>query len=149
MNEIEKIKNLREATGLSFNQIKKALDEAGGDEVKAVEVLKSYGTSVAEKKSSRELKEGIVDSYIHGNKKVGSILELHCETDFVARNEEFQLLAHNLAMHIAATHPTDEAELLGQAFIKDPNVTIQDLITSAIAKLGENIRIGKFATFVL
>lgn len=149
MSEIDKIKSLREATGLSFGQIKKALDEAGGDEAKAVEVLKTYGAAMAEKKSSRAATEGIVESYIHGNKKVGVLMELLCETDFVARNEEFRALAHDIAMHIAAMHPADEQELLSQPFIKDPNATIKSLIESAVGKLGENIRLGKFVLFEL
>jgi elongation factor Ts len=149
MNEIEKIKTLREATGLSFAQIKKALDEAGGDETKAVEVLKSYGASMAEKKSSRDVSEGLVESYIHSNRKVGSLIELLCETDFVARNEGFKELAHDLAMHVVAMRPADEAELLAQPFVKDPNMTIKDVVNGAIAKLGENIRIGKFTIFAL
>ncbi|MEK7589023.1 MAG: elongation factor Ts [Patescibacteria group bacterium] len=149
MNEIEKIKALREATGLSFAQIKKALDEAGGDAAKAVEVLKSYGASIAAKKSSREMGEGIIDSYIHSTKKIGALVELLCETDFVARNSEFQAMAHDIAMHIVAMRPADEAELLSQAFVKDPSVTIKDVVNGAIAKLGENIRIGKFTIFEL
>jgi len=149
MNEIEKIKTLREATGLSFAQIKKALDEAGGDAAKAVEVLKSYGASMAAKKSSREMGEGIIDSYIHSTKKIGALVELLCETDFVARNSEFRAMAHDIAMHVVAMRPTDEAELLSQAFIKDPAITIKDVVNGAIAKLGENIRIGKFTIFEL
>jgi elongation factor Ts len=149
MSGMDKIKSLREATGLSFAQIKKALDEAGGDEIKAAEVLKSYGAATAAKKSSREMKEGIVESYIHGNRKVGTMVELLCETDFVARNEEFKAVAHDIAMHIAAMRPADSEELLSQPFIKDPNVTVKDLITGLVAKLGENIQLGKFIIFEL
>ena len=118
MNEIEKIKALREATGLSFAQIKKALDEAGGDAAKAVEVLKSYGASIAAKKSSREMGEGIIDSYIHSTKKIGALVELLCETDFVARNSEFQAMAHDIAMHIVAMRPADEAELYPRRLLR-------------------------------
>lgn len=146
---MDKIKSLRDATGLSFAQIKKALDEAGGDESKAAEILKSYGAASAAKKAGREVKEGIVESYVHGNRKVGTMLELLCETDFVARNEDFKALAHDIAMHVAAMRPTDETELLAQPFIKDPNVTISDLITGAVQKLGENIKLGKFVVFEL
>src|SRR3989344_2504350 len=98
MINTDKIKQLRDQTGLSFNEIKKALSEAGDDIAKALEVLKTRGATIADKKSSRQVKAGVVDSYIHGTRKVGSILELLCETDFVARNDEFKFLAHELAM---------------------------------------------------
>ena len=142
--DVEKVKNLRESTGLSFNEIKKALDEAGGDEAKAVEILKVRGIKMAENKSSREVKEGVIVSYIHATKKLGSMVEVLCETDFVARNMEFQKLAHDIAMHIAAMRPGDDKELLAQPFVKDPDVTVQELINQSIAKLGENIQIGRF-----
>ena len=147
MADTDKIKNLRESTGLSLSQIKKALDEAGGDETKAREILKAQGVAVAAKKSSREMKEGIVDAYIHANKKLGVMVEVSCETDFVARNSEFQKLAHDLAMHIAASKPGNAEELLGQPFIKDPSLTVHDLISQHIAKLGENIQVGRFEIF--
>ncbi len=142
--EIEKIKSLRDSTGLSFNEIKKSLIEAGGEVAKAAEALKNLGFSMAAKKSSREVKEGIVEAYIHSNRKVGSMIELLCETDFVARNMEFQKLAHDIAMHVAAMRPGDAKELLGQPFIKDQDVTVQELINQYIAKLGENIQLGEF-----
>ena len=146
-SEIEKIKSLRDHTGLSLNEIKKALVEAGGDEDKAKEILGKIGESMAAKKSSRQVKEGLVETYIHTTKKTGSMLELLCETDFVARNMEFQKLAKDLAMHIVAMKPTDAKDLLAQPFVKDPNVTVQDLINQSIAKLGENIQIGRFELF--
>src|SRR3989338_10102670 len=99
---IDTIKELRELTGLSFNEIRKALVEAGDNREKALEILKTRGASIAEKKSSRSTSEGIVESYIHITRKVGVILELLCETDFVARNPMFVELAHECAMHIAA-----------------------------------------------
>ena len=147
MADTDKIKNLRESTGLSLGQIKKALDEAGGDEAKAREILKAQGVAVAAKKSSREMKEGIVDAYIHANRKLGAMVEVSCEPDFVARNSEFQRLAHDLAMHIAAVKPGTAEELLGQPFIKDPSLTVRDLISQHIAKLGENIQVGRFEIF--
>lgn len=143
-SEIEKIKNLRDSTGLSLGEIKKALTESGGDEEKAREILNSLGAKMADKKSARQVKEGIVDSYIHNNRKVGSMIELLCETDFVARNVEFQKLAHELVMHIAAMRPSNNEELLAQPFVMDPGVTIGELINKHIAKLGENIQIGRF-----
>ena len=146
-SEMEKIKHLRELTGLSLNEIKKALLEAAGDVVKAAEVLKKLGVSMAAKKSSREVKEGIVESYIHSTKKVGSMIEILCETDFVARNIEFQKLAHDIAMHVAAMKPGDDKELLSQPFIKDQDLTVQELINQHVAKLGENIKLGRFQVF--
>jgi elongation factor Ts len=146
-NDIAIIKKLREVTGLSFDKIKKAMDEAGGDEAKALEVLKSYQGSMAAKKADREVKEGIVDSYIHTNKKIGAMVELLCETDFVARNNEFQDLARGIAMHATAMKPADAAETLTQPFVKDPSVTVQDMINQAIAKLGENIQLGRVDVF--
>lgn len=147
MDEISKIKSLREATGLSFNEIKKALTEAGGDEAKAMDVLKAMSGALAEKKSSREVKEGIIGTYLHSNKRVGSMVEVMCETDFVAKNADFQELAHDLAMHLVAMKPADEAEFLAQPFVKDPSITIEALIHQYVAKLGENIKLGRFQVF--
>ena len=145
--DVEKVKNLRESTGLSFNEIKKALDEAGGDEAKAVEILKVRGIKMAENKSSREVVEGVIVSYIHATKKLGSMVEVLCETDFVARNDDFQDLAREIAMHIAAMRPENVDELLGQPYVKDQNMTVKELINSHMAKLGENIQIGRFEIF--
>ncbi len=149
MSDIEKIKALREATGLSLNEIKKALDESGNNEAKALEALKTLGASMAAKRASREVKEGIVSSYVHSTKKTGAMVELLCETDFVARNQEFQELGRDLAMHITAMKPADAEECLAQPFIKDSERTIKDVISGAIAKLGENIQLGKFSVFEL
>ena len=146
-SEIDKIKDLRDSTGLSFNEIKKALTEAEGDEIRAKELLHNLGAVAAAKKSSREAKEGIVDSYIHNNRKVGSVVVLYCETDFVARNNECQNLAHELAMHIAALRPGSAEELMGQPFIKDQDITVNELINQKIAMLGENIQLGQFQVF--
>jgi len=132
---------------VSFSEVKKALDEAGGDIVRAMEVLKAHGVAVAVKKSSREVKEGVVDAYIHATKKLGALVEVLCETDFVARNVEFQKLAHELAMQIAATRPGTLEDLLSQPFIKDQDITVKDFINQYIAKLGENIRVGRFEIF--
>ena len=144
---IDQIKVLRDKTGLSVAAVKKALSEANGDETKALELLKARGGAVAAGKAGRELKAGIVESYVHGNKRTGCMLELMCETDFVARNSEFIELAHDLAMHITAMKPQNKEELLEQPFIKDPNQTIKDLMTGVIAKLGENIQVGRFEQF--
>lgn len=149
MSNTEKIKHLRDTTGLPLGQIKKALDEAGGDAARAVEVLRAHGIAVAAKKSSREVKEGVVDAYIHATKKLGVIIEVLCETDFVARNAEFQKLAHELAMQVAAAKPGTVDDLLAQPFIKDQDITIKELVNQYIAKLGENIQIGRFEIFQL
>ncbi len=145
--DVEKVKHLRESTGLSLNEIKKALDEAEGDETKAMEILKIQGVKMAEKKASREVKEGIVASYIHATRKLGSMVEVFCETDFVARNADFQELAREIVMHIAAMKPVDVSELLEQPYVKDQDITIKDFINRYIAKLGENIQVGRFEIF--
>ncbi len=144
MSDIEKVKKIREATSLSVGEISKALAEAGGNEVKALEFLKNRGVQIASKKAAREIKEGIVECYIHGNKKVGAILELGSETDFVARNEEFKKLAHELAMQVVSMNPKDVDELMSQPFIKDSTMTVAELVNQYIAKLGENIKVGNF-----
>ena len=144
---IEKIKNLRDSTGLSFNEIRKALDETGGDEQRAREILNKRGAQIAAKKSARQAKEGVVVSYIHSTRKIGSMVELLCETDFVARNIEFQKLAHELAMHIAAMKPDSVENLLAQPFVRDQDTTVLELINQHVAKLGENIQVGRFEIF--
>lgn len=144
---IDIIKKIREQTGLSVADIRWALEEAGGDEKKALEILGSRGHEIAEKKSSRRVKEGAVESYIHANRKVGASLVLHCETDFVAKSPDFLELAHDLAMQVASMDPKNADELLSQPFIKDQNLTVKELIAGYIAKLGENIKIGEFSRF--
>lgn len=144
---IDIIKKLRAETGLSVADIKNALAEAGGDEKKALEILGLQGHKIAEKKAGRRAEEGIVESYIHANKKVGAIVVLNCETDFVAKSPDFLELAHYLAMQIASIAPEDADELMEQAFIKDQDITVKDLINRYIAKLGENIKVGELARF--
>ena len=147
MSDLSKVKDLRTRTGVSFSEVKKALDEADGDVARAMEVLKAHGVAVAAKKSSREVKEGVVDAYIHATKKLGALVEVLCETDFVARNVEFQKLAHELVMEVAATKPGTLEDLLSQPFIKDQDITVKDFINQYVAKLGENIQIGRFEIF--
>ena len=144
---IDAIKDLRELTGLPFKEIQKALAQAQGDTKQALEILKQSGAAIAEKKSSRSTNEGLVASYIHATKKVGVLVELLCETDFVARNPLFTELAHDCALHIAAMQPQDVPELLAQPFVKDESMSVGKLITDAIAKLGENIKINRFQRF--
>ena len=138
---------MRDATGLSFKEIKEALKGAGGDETRAIKVLKARGVALAQKKASRAPQEGVVNAYIHTTKKVGVLVELLCETDFVARNPLFTELSRELAMHIAAVNPESVKQLLEQPYIKDENISIQDLIAQYVAKLGENIKMGRFVRF--
>lgn len=146
---MDKIKNLREKTGISIMMCKKALEETDGDEAKAIEWLRKHGVDVAEKKASRSTGAGIVDAYIHSNGQVGVLVELRSETDFVARNEEFKELAHDIAMHIAASDPEDVEALLEQPFIKDMGMTISEHIKSFIQKFGEKIEVERFERFTL
>ena len=188
------VKELREKTGAGMMDCKKALTEAGGDMDKAVDWLRQKGLSAAAKKAGRAATEGAVASYIHGGGKIGVLVEVNCETDFVARNEAFQELVKDIALHVAAAAPryvrreeVDAAELerelevyrgqlreqgkpekiwdkilegkkerfyqeiclLEQPFVKDPDRTVQQLVTDAVAKIGENITVRRFARFVL
>src|SRR3990167_1835673 len=118
MINLEEIKKLRDETGVSVIQCKKALEEADGDLAKAKEILAKIAAKLAQSKSDRDSSEGIIYSYIHTNHKIGVLLELSCETDFVARNEDFVKLAHELSMQIASTNPADLDELLPQDYIR-------------------------------
>jgi len=144
MINIAQIKKLRTETGAGIADIKQALEEAGGDLVTAKRILKQKGIDKADKKADRETKAGIVESYIHATKTSGATVVLTCETDFVARTEEFKNLAHELAMQICAMDPKDIKELLAQPWIRDEKMTIKDLVKQAIAKFGENIKIKEF-----
>ncbi|NQT95696.1 MAG: translation elongation factor Ts [Candidatus Omnitrophica bacterium] len=189
---LDKVKKLREKTNAGMMDCKTALSEAKGNIDKAVEILRKKGVSLATKKSSRAAKEGIVASYIHMNGKIGVLVEVNCETDFVARNEEFKVFVKDLTMQIAAADPTytnkedvpeealkkekdiikeqskdkpkaalekiiegklnsfyQESCLMEQPFIKDPKVFIKDLLTSVIAKTGENIVVKRFTRYQL
>ncbi len=143
----EQIKELRDRTGISIGQCKKALEEVGGDMDKALASLKAQGAAIADKKSSRTLGAGKVSAYIHSNGNMGSMVQIHSETDFVAKNPEFRALADDLAMHVAAMHPVDLTELLEQPFIKEPSLTIKDLIQNHVQKFGERIEIARFVRF--
>jgi elongation factor Ts len=141
----EQIKELRHKTGISIAQCKKALEETGGDMAKALEVLKEASSAIAEKKSFRTLGAGAVGSYIHNNHAIGALVVLQSETDFVSKNPDFRALADDLAMHITACEPSDKEELLAQPFVKDPSLTVDDLIKSTVQKFGERIEISKFS----
>jgi len=143
------VKKLRDKTGASMMECKGALDKSKGDEIKALEILEEKGKMTAMKKSERKAKEGVIISYIHSNNKMGVLLELKCETDFVARNQEFKDLARELAMHIAGMGSKDEESLLSEPYVKDPSKTVKDIIDEKITKLGENIKIGRFSRFEL
>lgn len=188
------VKQLREKTGAGVVDAKKALDESGGDMEKALDILRKRGQAKALKKTDRETKEGVIAMYMHPNKKIGSMVKLFCETDFVSRNNEFQDLAKDIAMHVAALHPKvlraedlpsdivekeksiwaeqlktegkpesmmatimigkekkfrEEAALLSQSFVKDPDKKVKDLIDEAIGKMGENIVVGEFVRYEL
>ena len=185
---------LRQKTGCGVGDCIGALEEAGGDIEKAIDVLRKTGLKKAEKRAGNVTKEGVITSYSHAGGKVGVLVELNCETDFVARNESFQTLAADIAMHIAASAPEylspedvpteilgrekdvlreqlkaegkpeamfekilegklkkfyEEQCLLQQPFFKDDQMTIQELITQAIGKLGENVKVRRFARFSL
>jgi elongation factor Ts len=153
---MDTIKELREKTGLSLAQIKKALDEANGDKEKALAILAEYSQASASKKADREITAGVVSSYIHGSGTIGVLLELGCETDFVAKNEEFVSLAKDLAMHVCAMSPTsinnednlgEETSLLHQSFIKDPSMTVEQRLSGAVQKFGENTRVTRFVRY--
>jgi elongation factor Ts len=146
MNLIEKIKKLREETEISIAECKKALEEAKGDLEKAKEILKKRYGEMAKKRKKRETKEGIIEAYIHPGRRIGVLLELRCESDFVAKNPEFQKLAHELCLQIAAIDP-EEIPLLEQNWIRDESKKIKDLISEYIAKFDENIIVGRFARF--
>ena len=158
------IKALRELTGAGIMDSKRALEEAGGDIERAQDILREKGIASAAKKSDRETEQGIIESYIHSGGRIGAMIEANCETDFVARTEDFKALAHDIAMQVAAMNPRfiDESEipdgddvnpqescLLQQPFIKDPGMTIDELVKELIGKLGENIRIRRFSRFSL
>lgn len=191
---LDKIKKLRELTGVGVVEVKKALEEARGDEAEAKKILKIRGQEKASKKQGRTANEGTVVSYVHGNGRVGAMVKLLSETDFVARNKEFKDLAYDIAMHIAAMNPKyikpedvpedvldkereiwkaqmadqkkpaeilkkiiegkekkyrEEASLLSQPFVKNPEVTVGELIAEMTGKIGENIQVGEFCRIEL
>jgi elongation factor Ts len=157
------IKELREATAAGVMDAKRALEASGGNMEKAKDILREQGMARAEKRSERETKQGILESYIHQN-RIGVLVELNCETDFVANTPEFKQLARDVAMQIAAMDPKvvsadqrtpehegpdSEVVLMAQPHIKDAKRTIDDLVKDVIAKTGENVRVSRFARFQL
>jgi len=178
MISIDQIKQLREITGVSISECKKALQEANGDGTKAKEILRKRGQDFAKKRIEKEAGQGIIESYIHSGKKIGVMVELRCESDFVAKSEDFQKLAHELCLQIAAISPEEVDELhsssatesrlrdeggkesealfdfavawvLEQPWIKDESKNIKELIEEHIAKFGENIILKRFIRYEL
>jgi len=160
----EDVRELRQRTSAGVMECKRALEEADGDFDRAMEILRQRGVALAEKKAHRQTSQGLVECYIHAGGRIGAMVEVNCETDFVARTDTFKALAHDLAMQVAATGPLSVSEedlpagaegepvemcLLRQPYIRDPSRTIQDLIAEAIAQTGENIRVRRFARFEL
>jgi len=143
------VKRLREETGAGVMDCKRALDEAKGDFEKARGLIKERGLAKAKEKADREAKEGIVEAYVHAGGRIGAIVELSSETDFVARNPDFRGLAKEIAMQVAAMDPTDVDQLLEQPYIRDSSKTIGELVTTIAATTGENVRIKRFKRFEL
>ena len=149
MATAQEVAKLRTETGAGVMECKKALQDAGGDYEKAKSLIKERGLARAAKKSDREANQGLVESYIHGGGRIGALVELSSETDFVARNDDFKDLARNIAMQVVAMEPTDVDELLKQPYIKDAGKTIGDLVTALAASTGENVHVRRIARFEL
>jgi len=158
------IKELRGRTSAGVMDCKRALDDSNGDVEKAEKLLREQGIASAARKAGRDTEQGVIETYVHGGGRIGSMVEVNCETDFVARTEEFLTLAHDIAMQVAAMSPltvsneknieindseSEDSSLLSQPFIKDPSKSIQDLINETVGKLGENIRVRRFQRFSL
>ena len=158
------VKELRERTGAGIMECKSALEEAEGDIERAMAVLQTRGLAMAEKRAHRETTQGLVECYIHAGGRIGAMVEVNCETDFVARTDDFKTLAHELAMQVAATNPLSVSEedlptgaegdpaelcLLRQPYIRDNSRTVDDVVKDVIAKTGENIRVRRFSRFEL
>lgn len=145
----EDIVKLREKTKAGVIDVRRALEESGGDLAKAEEILQSLGAVKASAKSDRPTGSGLVETYTHQDGKIGVMVELACETDFVAKTDEFKALAHELALQVAAMDPTTVDELLDQEFIKEPSKKVSGVIHDTVAKTGENIKVKRFQRFVL
>ena len=152
------IRAIRDETGAGVMDITRAIEEANGALQGARELLTERGARMSANNSDRETKEGLIEAYIHPGRPLGALLELNCETDFVARTDEFKSLARDLAMHIAAMQPErisdDEADptaegdsLMSQAWFRDGSLTVEEVIQAAIGKLGENVKVGRFSRF--
>ena len=142
------VKELREKTGAGMMECKKVLAETDGNEEKAIELLKERGVLKAEKKSGRIAAEGLVNTYISDDKKVGAIVEVNCETDFVSRGDDFKAFVASIAKQVATQDPKDVEDLLAQKYIEDESITVQEALTNLIAKIGENMSIRRFERYV-
>jgi elongation factor Ts len=158
------VKELRERTGAGVMECKRALEEAGSDLDRAVVVLQARGMAAAEKRAHRETSQGMIECYVHAGGRLAAMVEVNCETDFVARTDDFKRLARDLAMQVVAANPLSVAEddlpsgaegdptelcLLRQPFIRDESRTVDEVVKEVIAKTGENIRVRRFARFEL
>ena len=146
---MDKIKELREITGAGVMDAKKALEETGGDIAKAIEIIRAKGLSKAASKSDREVRSGKVYCYTHGGGSSAAMVEIACETDFVAKTPEFENLCKEVALQVVSMSPASVEDLLKQEYIRDGGKTIDDLVKELIAKTGENIRVVRFARFKL
>ncbi|MDD4026666.1 MAG: translation elongation factor Ts [Candidatus Shapirobacteria bacterium] len=144
---IELVKKLRAEMGLGIMEIKSALEEADGDETKAKQILKEKGFKKAETKAERETHQGRVATYTHTTGKIGVMVELLCETDFVAKHEDFINLTKEICLQVAAMNPETVEDLMKQEFIKDPSKTIEEMVKALIVKFGENMKINRFSRF--
>jgi len=144
---LEMLKKLREATSAGVSDCRQALEDTDGDFDHAKKLLNRRSIEKAAKKVGKYTSQGIIESYIHANGKVGVLLELRCETDFVARTEAFKALAHELALQVAAMKPKAVKELLAEDYIRDSTVKISDLIKQTVAKVGENITVARFICY--
>ena len=145
----KEVQRLRAETNAGVMDCKRALEETGGDYAKALTLIKERGIQSVAKKSERTAKEGVIASYIHANKRVGALVELASETDFVSRGEEFQKLAQEIAMQVAAMEPATVDELLEQPYIRDTSKRIKDLVTDVAASTKENVHVRRIQRFAL
>jgi elongation factor Ts len=145
---VDDIRKLRAETGAGIADCREAIEEAGGDLTKAKDVLKKKGLDKATSKSDREVNAGVIETFSHGG-RIGVLVEVLCETDFVAKTEDFKTLAHELAMQVASMRAETAEELLSQEYVRDGSKTVQDLVHETVAKLGENIQIGRISRIEL
>lgn len=145
---LERIKKLREDTGAGVSDCRQALEDAGGDYAKAKKLIMERGLEKAAKKEGRQTQQGLIESYVHAG-RVGVLVELRCETDFVARTDDFKKLAHELALQVASMNPKNVKELLASPYIRDEGVTIESLVKQTTARVGENITVARFTRIAL
>jgi elongation factor Ts len=145
---LDLIKKLREATSAGVSDCRQALEDASGDLEKAKKLILERGLEKAAKKGGRETSQGLIESYVHAG-RVGVLVEVRCETDFVARTDDFKKLSHEIALQVASMNPKNVKELLASPYIRDASITIEALVKQTVAKLGENITVAKFTRIAL